>query len=109
MKGLRPESLRPESLRPESLRPESLRLKSLRPAVLVVDVSADLSLATRAMEAALVTARATQGRAEMLLALCKASPELLDKARGIYERAGARVWRLQGALDKAASRLEGAS
>ena len=77
-----------KGLRPEGLRPESLRLKSLRPAVLVVDVSADLSLATRAMEAALVTARATQGRAEMLLALCKASPELLDKARGILRAGG---------------------
>ena len=72
----------------------------------VIDLSSDLVLATKAMETAAAAARATEKRAEMLLALAKASPEILIKARGIYIRAGARARRLQGALDKITGRLD---
>lgn len=75
----------------------------------ILDLSRDLALSERAVTAALATAKATEKRAEMLLALAKSSPEILLKARGIYIRAGARVRRLQSALDKSTSRMEGAS
>jgi len=77
--------------------------------VLVLDISRDLALSERAVAAALATAKATEKRAEMLLALAKSSPEILLKARGIYIRAGVRVKRLQAALEKATVRMEGAS
>jgi hypothetical protein len=75
----------------------------------ILDLSRDLALSERAVTAALATAKATEKRAEMLLALAKSSPEILLKARGIYIRAGARVRRLQSVLDKSTARMEGAS
>jgi hypothetical protein len=75
--------------------------------VVVVDLSGDMGKAMKAVECALATARATERRAEYLLALAKASPELLAKAQGIYVRAGARVRRLERVLTLAVNRLEG--
>ena len=75
--------------------------------VVVVDLRSDLGLALKAVESALATAKATERRAATLLALAKASPELLLKARGIYIRAGERVWKLQVALEKATGELGG--
>lgn len=68
--------------------------------VVVVDLRSDIALALKAVESALATAKATERRAATLLALAKASPELLLKARGIYVRAGDRVRKLQTALEK---------
>jgi hypothetical protein len=77
------------------------------PKVVVVDLRSDLSLALKAVESALATAKATERRAATLLALAKASPELLQKAGGIYVRAGERVRKLQVALEKATGELGG--
>jgi hypothetical protein len=67
--------------------------------IMVVDLSSDLGMALKSIECALATAKATEKRAEYLLALAKASPELRLKARGIYLRAGARVKKLEKALE----------
>ena len=75
----------------------------------MIDISQDIKLCERAMVAALATAKATEQRAATLLALAKSSPDILLKARGIYLRAGARVKRLQNALEKTVARVEGAS
>ena len=75
--------------------------------VVVVDLRSDIGLALKAMESALATAKATESRAEILLALAKASPELLHKAQGIYVRAGVRVRKLQAALEKMTGELVG--
>jgi hypothetical protein len=64
------------------------------------DLSGDVLFGVRSMNAALATVRATEKRAEFLLALAKAPPDLLDKARGIYERAGARARKIQARLDQ---------
>ena len=69
--------------------------------VVVVDLRSDEGRMLKAVECALATARATESRSATLLALAKASPELLLKARGIYLRAGERVRRLQVVLEKA--------
>jgi len=74
--------------------------------IAVVDLRSDLGLALKAVESALATAKATERRAATLLALAKASPDLLLKARGIYVRAGDRVRRLQVALEKAVGKLD---
>jgi hypothetical protein len=68
--------------------------------IVVVDLTADLDLATRSMELALATARLTETRAKLLLDVARAAPEQLEKARGIYIRAATRVKRLQAALDR---------
>jgi tRNA 2-selenouridine synthase SelU len=65
-----------------------------------IDLSSDACFGLRSMEAALATARATEKRAEFLLALSKASPELLAKAQGIYVRAGVRAKKIQARLDQ---------
>lgn len=59
-----------------------------------------------AVEKSLVTARATERRAAMLLELARASPEILLRARGIYVRAGDRVRRLQKILEQSVSLLD---
>lgn len=74
--------------------------------IVVVDLTTDLALATRSMELALATAKQTERRARLLLDVAKASPELLDKARGIYMRAMVRAKRLQAALDSLVPRGE---
>jgi hypothetical protein len=68
--------------------------------IVVVDLTADLDLATRSMELALATARLTETRAKLLLDVARAAPEHLEKARGIYIRAATRAKRLQAALDR---------
>jgi hypothetical protein len=75
--------------------------------VVVDDLSGDMGKALKAVECALATARATERRAEHLLALAKASPALLAKAQGIYVRAGARVRKLERALNLAVGKLQG--
>ena len=74
--------------------------------IVFVDLENDLTLAARSMELALATAKCTEERAKLLLDVGKASPELLDKARGIYMRATARARRLQAALDRVTSSRE---
>jgi len=54
-----------------------------------------LGLALKSIEVALAAAKATESRARELLALARTSPEFFAKSRGIYERAGARVRRLE--------------
>jgi hypothetical protein len=74
--------------------------------VVVVGLSSDMGKALKAMECALATAKATEKRAKYLLAVAKASPELLTKAQDIYARAGARVKKLERALSLAVGKLE---
>jgi hypothetical protein len=67
---------------------------------LVVDLSNDLQFGLQSMTVALAAARVTEKRAEMLLAMAKASPEQLTKAQGIYLRAGERAKKIQARLDQ---------
>jgi len=73
--------------------------------VVVVDLSSDLGLALKSIEVALAAAKATESRARELLALARTSPEFFAKSRGIYERAGARVRRLERALGRMTENL----
>jgi len=66
----------------------------------------EVALAIKRLECVITTATATEKRAAQLLALAKATPEVLTKARGIYDRAGGRLRRLQCRLDSMLAQVQ---
>jgi len=68
--------------------------------VIVGSEQPSLKRIAHAMSVALVTAKATEKRAAMLLEMAKASPEIRLRARGIYVRARVRSSRLLRGLSK---------
>ena len=68
--------------------------------IVVIDMTTDIARAIHSMELALATAKRTEGRAKLLLDVARASPEMLEKARGIYTRATKRAKILQAGLNR---------
>lgn len=68
--------------------------------IVVIDMTADIARSIHSMEVALATAKRTEGRAKLLLDVARASPELLEKAQGIYLRATRRAKILQAGLNR---------
>jgi len=64
----------------------------------VVNAEPSLERIMHAMSVALVTAKATEKRAALLLEVAKASPEALRRARGFYVRARERAERISRSL-----------
>ena len=67
--------------------------------------SAEVALSIKQLECVIATARATEERAVWLLKLAKATPDVLTKALGIYDRAGGRLRSLQCRLDSMLAQL----
>ena len=68
--------------------------------IVVIDMTADIARDIHSMELALATSKRTEGRAKLLLDVARASPEMLEIARGIYMRAMKRAKILQAGLNR---------